>query len=118
MTIETCYQKMGGDYNEVLGRLGSEALVRKFLLKFLEDQSYPLLERAMAGEDWAEAFRAAHMLKGVCQNLAFSRLAVSSSALTEALRGGYSSQAPALAEDTARDYAVTVEAIRAYQSEL
>ena len=40
MTIQECYEAIGGNYEEVLGRLQREALIRKFTLKFLEDPSY------------------------------------------------------------------------------
>ena len=44
MTIQECYNALGGDYQEVLGRLYSEALVQKFVGKFLADQSFQQLE--------------------------------------------------------------------------
>ena len=86
MTIQECYAALEGDYQEVLGRLYSEALVQKFVGKFLADQSFQLLESSMKTENYEEAFRAAHTLKGVCQNLSFTRLYQSSHEITEALR--------------------------------
>ena len=41
MTIQECYAALGGDYEEVLNRLYSEALVRKFIGKFSSDPSFP-----------------------------------------------------------------------------
>ena len=86
MTIQECYEAIGGNYEDVLRRLRSEALIRKFTLKFLEDQSYPLLKQALGDNNYEEAFRGAHTLKGVCQNLSFDRLYEVSSELTELLR--------------------------------
>ena len=40
MTLRECYDALGGSYDEVLGRLRSERLVQKFVLKFLADGSY------------------------------------------------------------------------------
>lgn len=40
MSLKECYDKMGADYEDVLSRLRSEVLVRKFALKFLDDDSY------------------------------------------------------------------------------
>ena len=40
MTMQECYKAIGGNYEAVLGRLHSEALIKRFTLKFLEDQSY------------------------------------------------------------------------------
>ena len=40
MTIQECYTKMGADYAPVLQRLGSERIVTKFALRFLEDKTF------------------------------------------------------------------------------
>ena len=37
MTIQECYEAIGGNYEDVLRRLRSEALIRKFTLKFPAD---------------------------------------------------------------------------------
>ena len=115
MTLQECYAALEGDYQGVLGRLTSERMVQKFVLKFLNDGSYDLLLRSMAEENWQEAFRAAHTIKGVCQNLDFTRLYRSSSQLSEALRNGFTPEAPALAEQVKEDYARTTAAIRAFR---
>ena len=47
MTMQECYKAIGGNYEAVLGRLHSEALIRRFTLKFLEDQSYIQLKQAL-----------------------------------------------------------------------
>ena len=86
MTIQECYEAIGGNYEDVLGRLRSEALIRKFTLKFLEDQSYLQLKQALENKNYEDAFRSAHTLKGVCQNLSFDRLYEVSNELTELLR--------------------------------
>ena len=117
MTLKECYTAMGGDYDEVMGRLRSEKLVQKFVLKFLNDGSYQLLLDSLAAGDRDEAFRAAHTIKGVCANLAFNTLLASSEELTEALRDGKPPQ-PGEEELVARvkaDYERTRQAIQAYQ---
>lgn len=48
MSLKECYEKMGADYEDVLSRLRSEGLVRKFAVKFLDDDSYAALKDAMA----------------------------------------------------------------------
>ena len=88
MTIQQCYEQMGADYNEVLKRLYSEGMIRKFALMFLKDDSFGNLEAALAKKDVKEAFRAAHTLKGVCQNLGFSNLYPPVYDITETLRAG------------------------------
>lgn len=86
MTIRECYEAANSDYNDVLGRLGSESLVKRFALKFLSDTSFQELKEAMDRADGETAFRMAHTLKGVCLNLGFTELGNVSSVLTEALR--------------------------------
>ena len=88
MTLEQMYAAIGGDYKAVMERLPSADFVRRFALKFLQDDSFPNLKKALEAQDAPTAFRAAHTLKGVCQNLGFDALYAPASALTEALRGG------------------------------
>ncbi len=116
MTIQECYTALGGNYDDVIGRLRSERLVQKFVLKFTDDGSYDLLISALENGNAEEAFRAAHTIKGMCQNLSFTKLANSASALTEALRGLDIKAADGLLEPVKEDYKKTVEAIRAYKS--
>nr|WP_325180240.1 Hpt domain-containing protein [uncultured Oscillibacter sp.] len=117
MTLQECYAAMGGNYDDALGRLRSERLVQKFVLKFLADGSYDLLCRSLEEKNYEEAFRAAHTIKGVCQNLSIDKLQASSSRLCESLRNGYSPEADALAEEVRTDYGQTVAAIEAFQKE-
>nr|WP_325186539.1 Hpt domain-containing protein [uncultured Oscillibacter sp.] len=116
MTLQECYAAMGGDYDDVAGRLRSDRLIQKFVLKFAEDGSYQLLVDSMAAKNYDDAFRAAHTIKGVCQNLGFTRLLDSSSRLSEALRHGYTPEADGLAEQVGRDYQDTIGAIQAFQA--
>ena len=118
MTLQECYAALGGDYDEVLSRLRSESLIRKFVLKFLDDPSYDLLQTSMAAENWGEAFRGAHTIKGVCQNLSFTSLYRSSSQLCDALRDGFHPEALPLAQTVRGDYEQTVSSIRTFQASL
>ena len=86
MTLQECYEAIGGNYEDVLKRLRSEVLIKKFTLKFLEDKSYSQLKQALEDKNFEDAFRAAHTLKGVCQNLSLDRLYEVSRDLTELLR--------------------------------
>ena len=117
MTIEQCYQALGGSFSEVSMRLPSVRLVEKFIGKFLDDGSFDELCRQVASGSRQEAFRAAHTLKGVCANLGFGRLLSSTSRLTEMLRpegSAIPAEAGPLMDEVREDYRVTVEAIRAY----
>lgn len=75
------------DYETGLNRfMGKEALFKKFLLKFLDDQSYVRLKEKIENKDCDEAFREAHTLKGVAANLALNELSETASQITELLR--------------------------------
>ena len=114
MTLEQVYAAIGGDYKGVMERLPSADFVRRFALKFLQDDSFPNLKKALEEKDAPTAFRAAHTLKGVCQNLGFDALYVPSSALTEALRGGSLDGADELFPPVEKEYQRVVEALKAF----
>ena len=98
MTLAQFYESLGGELPAVLTRIPSEAMVRKFARMYARDTSCRELEAAVEAQDWQTAFRAAHTLKGVAQNLGFENLARAASALTEHLRGGESLTQPELLE--------------------
>lgn len=89
MTLEQVYAAIGGDYKGVMERLPSADFVRRFALKFLQDDSF--------------------------QNLGFDALYVPSSALTEALRGGSLDGADELFPPVEKEYQRVVEALKALE---
>ena len=99
MTVKECYEQMGADYEGVLGRLRSEVLIKKFAKKFLDDGSFRSLKDNLVQKNGEEAFRAAHTLKGVCQNL------------TEKLRGRDTEGCEELLAKVEEQYNNTVDAI-------
>lgn len=116
MTLKELYTEIDGNYDEVVKRLMNETLVRKFVLKFLDDKSLENLRVSLDGKNYPEAFRAAHTIKGVCQNLSFGRLYHSSSILADALRdGNWSDEYSALVSKVEEDYEITAGAIRKFQ---
>ena len=40
MTIQECYENIGANYDEILGRIGKTERIEKFLKLFLKDDSY------------------------------------------------------------------------------
>ena len=72
MDVRECYSQIKGNYDEILGRMRNEERIKKFLRLFLKDESYAKLCAAMEENNCSEAFLAAHSLKGVSQNLAFT----------------------------------------------
>ena len=115
MTIQECYKKMDADYEDVFHRLPRESMIRKFALMFLNDDSYPKLEQSLKEGNAQEAFRAAHTLKGVCQNLGFTNLYQPAYELTEVLRAGTLEGSRELFARVTEQYKITTDAIRAVQ---
>lgn len=63
MTAKECYELMDGNYENVLERLNSEKLIKKFLKKFVDDKSFSDITRYIEAGEQENAFRAAHTLK-------------------------------------------------------
>ena len=124
MTIEECYEKLGGSYKEVSKRIPSASLIEKFLIKFLKDDSFANLCAGMEEANRMEAFRAAHTLKGVCQNLGLGSLQTPTEMITEVLRvtdanvqTDIPAEAAGLLDEVKSAYALTMDIIQAYGEE-
>ena len=113
MTLEEAYAVAGGNYQNILKRLGSEASVLKFSKMFLADDSYKNLHGFLEEGNLDEAFRMAHTLKGSSQMLDLTNLYHSSFEITEALRNRELENLSELLEALDRDYAVVFEAFSA-----
>lgn len=87
MNLQACYEQIGANYKDLVVRLGSEDFAKLFAKKFLEDDSFANLQKGLADKDAETAFRAAHTLKGVAQNLSLDNLYRPAFDLTESLRG-------------------------------
>lgn len=112
MTVQECYESMESDFEGVLGRMGSEAMVKRFALKFLDDPSYGNLVKAVEEQNAEEAFRAAHTLKGICLNLGLDRLYKVSALLTEKLRGREFDGYEEAYGEVQKEYRNTIDEIR------
>ena len=112
MTTQQFYEKIGGNYADTISRMMTEERVLRFVRKFPADGSFAALKDALARSAQEEAFRAAHTLKGVAQNLGFTALYEKASAVTEVLRGG-SLDVAALMPELESVYNLTVESISA-----
>ncbi len=86
MTIRELYEKIDGNYEDVLGRLMKDSFIEKFALMYIKDSSYGTLTEAIESGNLPDQFRAAHSLKGVSANLGFEKLRKAASELTEQLR--------------------------------
>lgn len=110
MNIKECYTEFGGDYEEILRLLMNEERIMKYLKKFKEDTTMTKLEDALTNQQYEDAFRYAHTLKGICINLMIKQLGTSSSALTEALRR-QEHDVENLYKQVKIDYDITIAAI-------
>ena len=115
MNLKDCYIKFGGDFDEVLGRLRREQTIQKFVYKFLDDKSFFLFEASMGNKDYAEALRAVHTLKGICQNLSFTRLFESSSLVTNALKENDYNKAVDMMPQLSNDYCQIINKVKEYK---
>lgn len=115
MTFKELYEVVGGDYSDVVKRLVSEEFAKRFALKFLNDDAFASLGEAMKTRNAENAFRAAHTLKGVAQNLGFGNLGRSAAELTEVLRGRTFVDADELYEKVRSDYSVLVFALKSLE---
>ena len=84
--IQEFYEKINGNYEVALSRMQNDERIKKYLNFFLMDESYKVLEEGINSNDCEAAFRGAHTLKGVCQNMAFTALSTVVEQITEELR--------------------------------
>lgn len=111
MTVQEFYDEVGGDYNEIMSRLRTEDRIRKFAGMFTRDESYKTLVQSIDDGNVEEAFRAAHTMKGMCQNMAFTRLYQSSHEITEVLRGKDLDSAKQMLDVVTNDYNTVIAGI-------
>ena len=116
MSEKEFYEKIGGDYEEALSRLMRDSLIRKFVLKFPDDQNFAALKEALGEGRWDDAFSYAHTLKGVSLNLAFTRLTAELVTLNDLLRAQNREKLDAQTvresfEAVGKEYAAVLEAI-------
>ena len=116
MNLQECYEAMGGSYDEACSRLMNDAFIERFILKFPADPSMQELLGAVEANDIETSFRAAHTLKGVAANLAFTKLANSASDLTEQLRPCADPADQQLLDAVKADYKAVIEVLEAYQA--
>ena len=95
MTLQEFYTRIGGNYDDTLRRIPSEAIVRKFVLKYPNDPSFGQLKDALAAQDWE-----------------MEHLYQVSSALCEAVRGPKPLTDPALWPPVEEAHAQVLAAIQ------
>lgn len=105
MELQAFYEMQGEDYYAVLHRMAdNEAMLLKYLHKFLEDKTFSSLVQAIQQQDTAQLMQAAHTLKGVSSNLGFMTLHTACDALVNAIRAGQNAMYPSLCEKVSEEY--------------
>ena len=117
MNLEECYNAFGGDLEDAIAHLKNEDIIYRFTKRFLEDKSFGKLCDCVANEDYEEAFKAAHSLKGVCLNMCFKNLSKSACKITEFLRDKTNEEVDGkkcreLLTSVTKDYETLINAIR------
>ena len=75
VTLEEAYALLGGDAKEAAARLGSRALLVKYLRQFPETGGMAALRAAHEAGDASAMWQAAHSLRGSCKTLELRDLA-------------------------------------------
>lgn len=117
MNIIECYSTINGDYNDVLSRLRNEKIIYKFLFKFLNDANFNTLSSALKNNNLDLAFRSAHTLKGVSQNLGFTQLGKVSDELSQALKPLKPLPNDTLFQKVVKEYNITIETIKKLEND-
>lgn len=115
MALEEFYAAVGGDLEDVRGRMQSDERVEKFARLFLMDDAYPLLISSHESGDLPTEFRAAHTLKGTSRDMGFMRLFEPANKLADALRPGEDGNpaAPHLAPELLEQVTAAYEELQA-----
>ena len=117
MTLPELYDTIHGNYAEAKTRLMNDRLIDRFVLKFPADPTMQGLIAAVDAGDTNAAFAAAHTMKGVAANLAFTELSERASALTEQLRPRTEPVDAQLYDLVLQSYTATINAIKAYEAQ-
>ena len=109
--VEELYQNIGGDYQKAISRMQDDERIKKYLRFFLADESYKQLADAIEAGDCDSAFRGAHTLKGVSQNMAFASLSKIVEQITEELRAKDFETAKETFKTVAEEYKKVIDEI-------
>lgn len=102
----------GIDYPDAMDRFGgNESLFRRLALKYLDDAHFVNLKAAMEEQDYEEAYRQAHSLKGVAGNLSLKRLYDVSGMICKELREGEPRTAEKLLPDAESAHKAAIEGL-------
>ncbi len=110
--VEELYNNIGGDYNKAIGRMQDDERIKKYLKFFLYDESFSQLKNGIESKNCEEAFKGAHTLKGVSQNMSFEVLSTKVIEITEELRAGNLETAITLFPEVEKTYEKVINEIK------
>lgn len=116
MKLQEFYEELNGNYEDVKSRLTDEDRIEKFVIRFLEDDSFQKIVSAREHNNDMDVFRAIHTLKGISLNMGFVGLYQACYQMTEAVRDGTKLENEALFKDVEKEYHKTIEMIKKYQN--
>ncbi len=103
----------GINYDMGLKRFaGKVPLYEKYLRQFIEDPNFPKLQEEMEREDYEEAFKTAHALKGVIGTLSMDKLFAAVCELVEALRVKDADSSKELMLRAEQEYGDTIQILK------
>lgn len=113
-TLKSALKESGVNLETALERfLGNEALLERFLRKFLEDKSFGEIITAMELNHSEDAFKAAHTLKGVAGNLSIDSVYHAVIPIVEALRNNDLNTARELLPELEKSYHAVIDVLAA-----
>lgn len=86
MSLKEFYEKVGGSYESMMGRVFKEERAIKYLKMFKSDESMSQLHDGLKKKDYQLAFTGIHTLKGITANLSLDEFYTKCCELTEILR--------------------------------
>lgn len=86
MNVKDFYNLTGSDYSTALTRLMNDAFIKRFVLKFKDNNSFNDIMKAYNDKDTKLLFEATHNMKGVAGNLSLTKLFDLSSEICEKAR--------------------------------
>lgn len=111
-------EEAGFQVTPTMERFGnSEAMYKRFLTMFAQDQNIETLKDACNEHDAEKMFKSAHTIKGMSANLGLSKVLELTSKMCELYRSGKMDEAFALLPSLTEVYEETITTIKKYLNE-
>lgn len=88
MTVQECYDSIGGDYPDILNRIPKDDLILKFLKKYAAGKDFDAMIDAYERKDYQKLFETSHNIKGITLNLSLVKINQIITKICESVRNG------------------------------